>query len=78
MLELTQEQIGDCMGLSTVHVNRSLSRLSKENLIRIDRGFVTFPENGRSMAFADFDERFLMEFEANPDLPNGPKQIRKS
>jgi CRP/FNR family transcriptional regulator len=62
-LELTQEQIGDCMGLSTVHVNRSLSRLSKENLVRLDKGTVTFPQVSRSVSFADFDDRFLMEFE---------------
>ena len=65
-LELTQEQIGDCMGLSTVHVNRSISRLAKENLLRIDKGVVTFPQVSRSASFADFDNRFLMDFSANP------------
>jgi CRP/FNR family transcriptional regulator len=66
-LELTQEQIGDCMGLSTVHVNRSLSRLSKENLVRLDKGTVTFPQVSRSVSFADFDDRFLMEFETREE-----------
>jgi len=66
-LELTQEQIGDCMGLSTVHVNRSLSRLCKENLLKMEKGVVTFPEIARSTSFADFDERFLMEFSAEND-----------
>ncbi|MEQ8480515.1 MAG: Crp/Fnr family transcriptional regulator [Hoeflea sp.] len=61
-LELTQEQIADCMGLSTVHVNRSISYLSKENLVRIEKGFVSFPQVSRSVSFADFEERFLMEF----------------
>lgn len=66
-LQLTQEQIGDCMGLSTVHVNRSLSRLGKENLLKIEKGVVTFPQVSRSIGFADFDERFLMEFAPNTD-----------
>ena len=69
-LELTQEQIGDCMGLSTVHVNRSISRLVKENLLRIDKGMVSFPQVSRSVSFADFDKRFLMEFSTNPGSPD--------
>jgi CRP/FNR family transcriptional regulator, anaerobic regulatory protein len=77
-LELTQEQIGDCMGLSTVHVNRSLSRLSKENLIMIDKGVVTFPEVSRSISFADFDERFLVEFAPQADGLGGGKGILKN
>jgi len=77
-LELTQEQIGDCMGLSTVHVNRSLSRLSKENLLKIDKGAVRFPEISRSTSFADFDERFLMEFSAEGDSLGVNKQIPKN
>lgn len=68
-LELTQEQIGDCMGLSTVHVSRSISRLCKENLVRIDKGVVTFPQVSRSVSFADFDKRFLMEFSTKPGMP---------
>ncbi|MEM5473119.1 Crp/Fnr family transcriptional regulator [Hoeflea sp. AS60] len=77
-LELTQEQIGDCMGLSTVHVNRSLSRLSKENLIRIEKGAVTFPQASRSISFADFDERFLMEFSPETDPLGGGKGMVKT
>lgn len=77
-LELTQEQIGDCMGLSTVHVNRSLSRLSRENLVKIEKGVVTFPEVTRSVSFADFDERFLMEFATKTDGLGGSKQIVKT
>jgi CRP/FNR family transcriptional regulator len=69
-LELTQEQIADCMGLSTVHVNRSLSRLCSENLLRIEKGAVSFPQVNRSVSFADFDKRFLMEFSANSNLAN--------
>ncbi|MBC7282016.1 Crp/Fnr family transcriptional regulator [Hoeflea sp.] len=68
-LQLTQEQIGDCMGLSTVHVSRSISRLCKENLVRIDKGMVTFPQVSRSVSFADFDNRFLMEFSTKPGMP---------
>jgi len=74
-LELTQEQIGDCMGLSTVHVNRSLSRLSKEKLLKIEKGFVSFPELNRSVSFADFDERFLMEFATRSETIRSSRRI---
>ncbi|AKI00430.1 cAMP-binding protein [Hoeflea sp. IMCC20628] len=66
-LELTQEQIGDCMGLSTVHVNRSLSRLTRDKLIHNDKGIMTFPHLSRAIDFADFDQRFLMDFSAISD-----------
>lgn len=77
-LELTQEQIGDCMGLSTVHVNRSISRLCKENLLRIEKGIVTFPQVSRSISFADFDERFLEEFAPSDDVVGRAKAIQKN
>lgn len=76
-LELTQEQIGDCMGLSTVHVNRSISRLVKENLLRIEKGVVTFPQVKRSVSFADFDDRFLAEFSTKPGTPEVTDRIAR-
>lgn len=69
-IELTQEQIGDCMGLSTVHVNRSLSRLAKDDLIRMEKGRVRFPDVSRAVSYADFDARFLMDFSASSGTPN--------
>lgn len=74
-MELTQEQIGDCMGLSTVHVNRSLRRLTKENLLHVEKGWVSFPQVNRSVSFADFDDRFLVEFAADPDIVSISRRI---
>lgn len=36
-LPLTQEQIGDHLGLTVVHVNRTLRRLREERLVQVDR-----------------------------------------
>jgi CRP/FNR family transcriptional regulator, anaerobic regulatory protein len=36
-LPLTQEQIGDHLGLTVVHVNRTLRRLREERLVHVDR-----------------------------------------
>ncbi|WP_322988408.1 Crp/Fnr family transcriptional regulator [Hoeflea sp.] len=77
-LELTQEQIGDCMGLSTVHVNRSLNRLGKEKLVKIDKGFVSFPHVSDAISFADFDDRFLTEFSTDPGEIGSRRRIAKN
>jgi CRP-like cAMP-binding protein len=37
-LPITQEELGDTLGLSTVHVNRTLQALRAENLITLKRG----------------------------------------
>jgi CRP/FNR family transcriptional regulator, anaerobic regulatory protein len=39
-LPLTQEQIGDHLGLSTVHVNRVLQRMREERLVMVERQVV--------------------------------------
>lgn len=37
---LTQEQIGDVLGLTAVHVNRTLQALRRDNLVSVDRPLV--------------------------------------
>lgn len=61
-LKLSQEQIADCMGLSSVHANRSLRRLVRENLIAIESGNLRFPRWRAAVEFADFDDRYLQAF----------------
>ncbi|PWW02023.1 CRP-like cAMP-binding protein [Hoeflea marina] len=61
-LRLSQEQIADCMGLSSVHANRSLRRLVRENLIAVDSGNVSFPRWKAAVDYADFDDRYLQPF----------------
>src|SRR5687767_6825748 len=40
-LPLTQTELGDALGLSTVHVNRSLQELRGDGLIQLRRGSLT-------------------------------------
>jgi CRP/FNR family transcriptional regulator, anaerobic regulatory protein len=44
-LPLTQQQIADHVGLTTVHVNRVLRRFRGRDMVSIRRGEVTFGEN---------------------------------
>lgn len=39
-LPLSQEQISDCLGLTLVHVNRTLRRLREDGLANVDRQVV--------------------------------------
>ena len=48
-LPLTQEMMGDLLGLSTVHLNRTVKYLRVQNLIKMDRGCVTLLDQ-RSLA----------------------------
>jgi len=40
-LPITQAEIGDALGLSTVHVNRSLQELRSDSLIELRSGSLT-------------------------------------
>jgi CRP-like cAMP-binding protein len=44
---LTQEQVADVLGLTSVHVNRVLQRLRREGLVIFSRGQVIIPSLAR-------------------------------
>ena len=57
--KMTQEQIGDALGLTAVHVNRSIRALEKDGLI-VRRGrLIAFPDLRLLRAEADFSELYL-------------------
>lgn len=58
-LPMTQEQLGDAVGLTTVHVNRTLKSLVKAGLVTLDRRGIAFPEWELFKAEADFNGRYL-------------------
>jgi len=51
-LPLTQEQIADHLGLTLVHVNRTLRRLREERIVLVDRQVVIIMDLERLRAFA--------------------------
>jgi CRP-like cAMP-binding protein len=58
-MPLTQEQIADAVGLTSVHVNRTLQHLERENLISRNKRSVWI-ENWQKLADAgDFDATYL-------------------
>lgn len=58
-MPLTQEQIGEAMGITPVHANRIIRQLRDENVVDFHRGRVIVLDGTRLEELADFDERCL-------------------
>jgi CRP-like cAMP-binding protein len=58
-LPMTQEQLADAVGLTSVHVNRVLRHLQEEGLIDRDRRSITITDWARLRNAGDFNERYL-------------------
>jgi CRP-like cAMP-binding protein len=59
-LPMTQEQIADCVGLTPVHVNRTLKKLEAEELItRRSHRSVTIGDWNKLAQAGDFDSSYL-------------------
>jgi len=58
-MPLTQEQLGEAMGITPVHANRVVRQLREENVVDLARGRVTVLDEDRLQAVADFDARYL-------------------
>lgn len=58
-LGLTQAELGEALGLSTVHVNRTIQQLRKKKLITMGQGAVTILDFPGLAAVASFDGRYL-------------------
>lgn len=56
---LTQEQLGDVLGISSVHVNRVLKELRDANLLEFRNRRFSVPDLDRLHAFCDFDPNYL-------------------
>jgi CRP-like cAMP-binding protein len=59
LLELTQAQIGDALGLTPVHVNRTLKALRALGVVEVEGRIFRIPDWPRLAAIADFDPDYL-------------------
>lgn len=55
----TQEELGDTLGLSTVHVNRTLQQLRDDGLLTLAGRRLTILDRRRLEEFAEFDPNYL-------------------
>jgi len=58
-LPLTQEELGDALGLTPVHVNRILQRMRADGLISLDRGALTIHDYRRLEEASGFNPNYL-------------------
>jgi CRP-like cAMP-binding protein len=58
-LPLTQAELGDTMGLSIVHVNRSLKELREAKLVTLRNERIVIPNVHRLKTYSDFDPSYL-------------------
>ena len=59
VLEMTQTQIGDALGLTPVHVNRTLKALRIDGAVEIHGRVYRIPDWPRLAAIAEFDPDYL-------------------
>jgi CRP-like cAMP-binding protein len=58
-LPITQEQLADAVGLTPVHVNRTLKSLEADGLITRNKRNIAFPSWERMRDIGDFNPRYL-------------------
>jgi CRP-like cAMP-binding protein len=58
-MPLTQEQIGEALGITPVHANRIIKQLRDENILDINRGRVRVLNETGLAELAQFDDRYL-------------------
>jgi CRP-like cAMP-binding protein len=58
-LPLTQEQLADATGLTSVHTNRTLQRLRRDGLIHLNSGSLKILDWHKLREAGDFDELYL-------------------
>ncbi|MNE21670.1 Nitrogen fixation regulation protein FixK [compost metagenome] len=56
-MPLTQEVLSDALGLSIVHLNRTLQHMRREHLIEMKRGWVDLLDVGRLKFVCDYQSR---------------------
>jgi len=61
-MPLTQELIGDALGLSVPHVNRTLRQLREDGLVGFDGPIVVIRDLEALAALADFEQGYLRRF----------------
>ena len=58
-LPMTQEQLADAVGLTPVHVNRTLKALEADGLLVRNKRAISFPDWQRLRDVGDFNQRYL-------------------
>lgn len=74
---MTQVTIADTLGLSVVHVNRTLKQLARDGLLETRRDEVTILDSKRLQDIAGFDDDYLLHHYIPEDLRFRLKAIKE-
>lgn len=58
---IRQDHIADILGLSSIHVNRSMNELKRHSYIKYDRNFLTILDREKLLSLANFNELFIQK-----------------
>ena len=58
-MPLTQEQIGEALGITPVHANRVIKQLRDDNILDVSKGWVQVLDEAKLEQLAQFDDRYL-------------------
>ena len=58
-MPVTQEQLGDTMGLTSVHVNRTLRQMREQGLVSMHGKHLTIHDPDRLRMVASCDSKYL-------------------
>src|SRR5262249_36583649 len=70
ILPLTQVELAETLGLSSVHVNRTLQELRRQKLITLDAGTLTI-ENLEALEELSYFNPDYLHLDYNPEKPRG-------
>jgi CRP-like cAMP-binding protein len=59
-LELTQSQLADVLGVTPVHLNRTMQALRRDGLLKTKGSHYQLPDRERLMRIAQFDDSYLL------------------
>lgn len=71
-LPLTQQELGEALGISTVHANRTIQHLKALGLVRTMDHRVMIPDLAQLELFAEFDDGYLAPWPAWPPQSGAP------
>lgn len=58
-LPMSQEQLADALGITPVHVNRTLREFDRDGLIQRDRRFIRIPDKAKLRQIGGFNDLYL-------------------
>jgi CRP-like cAMP-binding protein len=58
-LPLTQDELAECLGLTSVHMNRTIQELRRRNMIQLESKHLTILDRPALVALGEFDPMYL-------------------